>query len=151
VPISFTPSSFTAAIPLAALGGDPDFNLDMVLGTLDVPTDCAPDGGSIHSTDGTSVPPPDRDGDGITDAIDNCPAIANPQQEDADDDGVGDACDPTPVHDIAVAGVRVADIALRGGPTAGNARLAPRVTVANLHAYPEQFGIDVAVAGLPPG
>jgi hypothetical protein len=42
-------------------------------------------------------PPPDRDGDGILNAEDNCPKIANPGQEDADGDHVGDACDNCPV------------------------------------------------------
>ncbi len=36
---------------------------------------------------------PDADGDGVTDAADNCPAVANPAQTDTDGDGIGDACD----------------------------------------------------------
>jgi hypothetical protein len=38
----------------------------------------------------------DADSDGVCDSTDNCPAAANPQQEDGDDDGVGDACDTCP-------------------------------------------------------
>ncbi|WP_268898683.1 RCC1 domain-containing protein [Geomonas anaerohicana] len=41
-------------------------------------------------------PPPDSDGDGIPDFVDNCPYVANPSQLDSDGDGIGDACDPTP-------------------------------------------------------
>jgi RHS repeat-associated protein len=40
------------------------------------------------------VPQTDGDGDGVPDAADNCPAVANSDQADADGDGLGDACDP---------------------------------------------------------
>jgi hypothetical protein len=36
----------------------------------------------------------DRDGDGIVDALDNCPLTPNPTQVDSDGDHMGDACDP---------------------------------------------------------
>ena len=37
-------------------------------------------------------PFPDADGDGIADALDNCPLTSNPEQADLDGDGEGDAC-----------------------------------------------------------
>jgi hypothetical protein len=37
--------------------------------------------------------PSDRDGDGVPDAYDNCPTLANTKQHDFDLNGVGDACD----------------------------------------------------------
>lgn len=39
----------------------------------------------------------DRDKDGFADNVDNCPSVANQNQEDADADGLGDACLPRPV------------------------------------------------------
>jgi N-acetylneuraminic acid mutarotase len=35
----------------------------------------------------------DVDGDGVDDACDDCPEVANPDQADSDGDGAGDACD----------------------------------------------------------
>jgi hypothetical protein len=42
------------------------------------------------------APPVDTDKDGVPDAVDNCPNVANPGQADSDKDGVGDACDNCP-------------------------------------------------------
>ncbi len=39
---------------------------------------------------------PDADGDGLNDALDNCPTVANADQADSDGDGVGNACDGCP-------------------------------------------------------
>jgi hypothetical protein len=39
---------------------------------------------------------PDEDGDGISDADDNCPQVANADQGDGDADGLGDVCDEEP-------------------------------------------------------
>ncbi len=38
----------------------------------------------------------DTDGDGVSDGMDNCPAIANQNQADGDGDGRGDVCDNCP-------------------------------------------------------
>jgi hypothetical protein len=38
----------------------------------------------------------DGDGDGIADAVDLCPALAHPNNNDRDSDLLGDACDPCP-------------------------------------------------------
>lgn len=50
----------------------------------------------------TGCPPPDVDGDGIPDASDNCPVVANTTQADFDGDFQGDACDPDDDNDTAL-------------------------------------------------
>jgi hypothetical protein len=59
-------------------------------------TDCV--GGEYCNSQGVcvlwgAVDPTDTDGDGIPDATDNCPIVANTTQADSDDDGLGDVCD----------------------------------------------------------
>ncbi len=39
-------------------------------------------------------PPPDSDGDGVADPLDNCKLVANANQRDTDADGYGNICDP---------------------------------------------------------
>ena len=38
----------------------------------------------------------DADGDGISNGVDNCPAVANADQKDTDGNGIGDACQQNP-------------------------------------------------------
>ncbi len=45
----------------------------------------------------TPVNPNDADHDGVVNASDNCPGVANPTQVDMDNDGKGDACDACPM------------------------------------------------------
>jgi hypothetical protein len=51
------------------------------------------DAGEFNVNRITIVPPPDGDGDGVPDRVDNCPSTSNPAQSDHDRDGQGDACD----------------------------------------------------------
>ena len=44
----------------------------------------------------TPTLPTDTDGDGVPDASDNCPAVANANQRNHDGDAKGDACDGCP-------------------------------------------------------
>lgn len=56
---------------------------------------CSANGTVLKMGIGDWVPegPGDTDKDGIIDDDDNCPLIANPNQEDMDNDGQGDVCD----------------------------------------------------------
>ncbi len=68
-----------------------------------LPSDCLAAGGAPGPVGASCAT--DLDGDGASDSCDNCPAAANPGQEDGDGDGVGDACQVTGIIDIpAVSG-----------------------------------------------
>jgi hypothetical protein len=150
VPVSFEKSSFTAAMPLSALGGDATFNAAMVLGTPAEPTDCAPNGAAFHSPDGSLVFPPDTDHDGIPDSIDNCPTVYNPDQKDSDQDGIGDACDPTPFHDLSLSYVAAGRVTI-DLVHSGNGTIPISVKVQNLENQPEDAVLTLATEGLPVG
>ena len=57
--------------------------------------------GSGGNGGGGDSGPSDSDNDGVEDSIDNCPTIANADQEDNDGDGIGNACDSSPDGDVA--------------------------------------------------
>ncbi len=56
----------------------------------------AGDFGTPAAANGVCGGPVDTDTDGVPDATDNCPTIANANQADADADGIGDVCDACP-------------------------------------------------------
>jgi hypothetical protein len=58
--------------------------------------DPCPDDPLVFDGDHCPNPGPDTDADSVADDRDNCPIVANPNQDDTDGDGVGDACDPCP-------------------------------------------------------
>lgn len=41
----------------------------------------------------------DSDNDSIADGLDDCPALKNPNREDADSDGIGDVCETLTDYD----------------------------------------------------
>ena len=52
-----------------------------------------------------TISSPDSDGDGVNNAVDNCPTVGNADQADNDGDGLGDACDADDDNDGVADGV----------------------------------------------
>jgi hypothetical protein len=57
-----------------------------------IPDECQLGGNDCNANGIPDECEQDMDGDGIIDACDNCPSIANPGQEDSNGDGIGDVC-----------------------------------------------------------
>jgi len=79
---------------------------------VSLPQDGDGDGTATCDVGSYEAPAVDTDGDRVSDACDNCPAVYNPDQRDSDGDGIGDACEPIPVGGVIVPVSRLALLAL---------------------------------------
>ncbi|MBK7876946.1 MAG: putative metal-binding motif-containing protein [Planctomycetes bacterium] len=82
----------------------------------------------------------DPDGDFVPDCADNCPTVANPQQQNADGDGAGDACD----NCIAIPNPSQGDCDGNGNGDA--CEIAAGAADCNLNGLPDTC--DLALGGL---
>lgn len=85
----YASAAIAALVPLALLAGCPTATLTDNTNTLTTQT---PNSNAADIEDDEDVTL-DADSDGVADDADNCPAVANADQQDSDDDGIGDACD----------------------------------------------------------
>lgn len=97
-PEIFVPITGTAPVSPGTrallLANSTDFQRVRAVGSFGRSAQGLPQLGTFLGLDPRSVAiDPDADLDGIKDSSDNCPANANPGQEDGDGDAVGDVCD----------------------------------------------------------
>ena len=94
----YHPSFRDCAIACTAETGCPaGLTCDMAIGRCTSGPMCGDADAGIDAGIDALDPTGDADGDGVTNAQDNCPLVANPKQRDEDGDGVGDVCDPCPI------------------------------------------------------
>ena len=91
--------------PLAVNADQADFDRDGAGDVCDSDMDrdgLANDEENAKGKDGVITDPknPDTDGEGILDGLDNCPKMANYNQQDIDGDSFGDVCDCAPADKI---------------------------------------------------
>src|SRR6266508_1392461 len=89
-------------------------------------------------------------GNGVGDVCDNCPTAPNPDQLDRYRDGLGDGCDPTPIHDLALAGLSAVNVTIRKDRV-GSGTITATVSVQNLENWPEPFSLQIRLGDLPAG
>jgi hypothetical protein len=93
----------------------------------------------------------DEDGDRVDDAIDNCPAITNFDQDDEDRDDVGDACDPHPTTagDEIVAFDSLAEFSQHWTPVTGGNWVQQDDAVRQVNPRIQLAHMDIGLVELP--
>jgi hypothetical protein len=150
----FPPGSTTQTATLQVFG-DVDVEADEVFFVnLEAPQNAAIlDGqGQVTIISDDLVVPPDADGDGVPDALDNCTLVSNPDQLDADADGYGNICDA----DLNNSGsVTTADYGLLRSVLGQLASSSPTAAAADMNGSGSvttaDYGLLRARLGSPPG
>ena len=93
----------------------------------------------------SATTPPDQDDDGVADAQDNCPAVANAggQGNDGDMDGIGDACEAESVEDLVAMVIGPNTVNLTWTNPAGSALHAMNISYHPTNDPDDRTAIDI--------
>ncbi len=161
LPIAISPSNFNAVDPLFA--GPDDFSLTPASPLVDAGTAEAPGVSSLDLVGAPRVQGPaidlgaleagvDADGDGVSNAADNCIQRANADQRDSNGDGFGNVCDAD-LNDDGI--VNVVDLGLLrlsffGADADADFNGDGVVNVADLGVMRTLFGLPPGPSGVAP-